>query len=57
MITEKKKDPRGRKPVKDKKMPITVYANKSKIRLLGGIAKARLVVSNYIDSITINNHE
>lgn len=33
---EKKKDPRGRKPVKDKKMCIRLYIQQSKIKKLGG---------------------
>lgn len=33
----------GRKPVQDKKLPVTVYFKKSEIKLIGGKEKCRLV--------------
>lgn len=36
-----KKDTRGRKPVKDKKVSLTLYPRTSQVKALGGVEKAK----------------
>jgi len=50
-VHQKEKNPVGRKKVEDKKMPIAVYVNESKINALGGKEELRGVVINTIDKM------
>jgi hypothetical protein len=38
----------GRKPITDKKKPVTIYSKESEINLLGGMDEAKLLLSNTI---------
>lgn len=45
----------GRRPIADKKIPVTIYRPKSEINELGGLAKTREVLNNHISSIIKTN--
>lgn len=41
----------GRKPIKDKAIPVTVYVAKSVVKANGGIVKAREKAKEWLESI------
>lgn len=41
----------GRKPIKDKKMQLCVYIRKSRIKALGGEAKAKQIATAALDPL------
>jgi len=46
---EEKKDPRGRKKVKDRKVPLRVYVFESQMEKMGGVIEAHQLVMKYIE--------
>ena len=44
----------GRKPIEDKKIPITIYRAKSEVMKMGGVSEARRIINNYIDEYFSN---
>lgn len=38
----------GRKPIEDKKVPVTIYRPKSEINALGGLVSARTIINEFI---------
>lgn len=46
---EDKKDPRGRKKVVDKKVPLRVYVFESQLQKMGGVIEAHQLVMKYIE--------
>lgn len=51
MTKELKRGKPGRKPIADKKMPITIYRSSSETKALGGVDKARQLLHKHIDSL------
>lgn len=41
----------GRKPIEDKKIPITIYRPKSQVNELGGLSNVRSQMNEFIDNI------
>jgi hypothetical protein len=45
----------GRRPVADKKIPVTIYRPKSEITALGGLEKTRETLNNQISQLLKSN--
>lgn len=52
-VNDKKKI--GRKPIDNKKLPITIYRTKSEIEKMGGLQKSREILNNLLDNAFENN--
>lgn len=56
MAKKAKKDPRGRKTVKDKMVQISFYRRQSAIKKCGGMAKLLSHLNNEVDNIVTDYH-
>lgn len=50
-----KKSTRGRKPSSDKKIPVTIYLNKSVVKANGGIEELRSHLTNRAINVSIEH--
>lgn len=49
-VTTTERQKPGRKPLEDKKIPVTIYRPKSELLSLGGMTSVRVLLNEYLNS-------